>query len=110
LLRRIPAAADFAVGVPAALAAAAVLGGLAVRLRAGRDLAAAYTRKLFHIGIFSIAAGVHAFRGAPAVIVYGSAVARRSYMPSSTGAATGRTTGWPERATRRTASRSSLFH
>jgi phytol kinase len=38
-------------------------------------VAVPYTRKLFHIGIFSIAAGVHALRGAPAVVAYGCVVA-----------------------------------
>jgi phytol kinase len=38
-------------------------------------VAVPYTRKLFHIGIFSIAAGLHTMRGAPAVVVYGAVVA-----------------------------------
>jgi phytol kinase len=60
--------------VPVALLAALSIGTLVARLR-GRGIVVPYTRKLFHIGIFSIAAGVHVIRGTPAVVVYGAVVA-----------------------------------
>jgi phytol kinase len=60
---------------PIALAAVIVLGALVGRLRMRHAVAAPYTRKLFHIAIFSLAAGVHAAGGTPAVMVYGSVVA-----------------------------------
>jgi phytol kinase len=57
-----------------ALGSAPLLGYTVGRIwRAG--VATAYTRKLFHIGIFSLAAGVHVTWGAPAVFVYGAVVA-----------------------------------
>lgn len=58
-----------------ALAAVIVLGGLAGWLRMRHGVAAPYTRKLFHIAIFTLAAGVHAAGGTPAVVVFGSVVA-----------------------------------
>lgn len=57
------------------MVAALVFGRLAGRLRSDRQIPVPYTRKLFHIGIFSIAAGVHLARGAPAVVVYGATIA-----------------------------------
>lgn len=71
----IPSPRDAAVAASVAVVAAIVVGGLVSRLRRDRRVAVPYTRKLFHIGIFSIAAGVHAVMGAPAVVVYGSVVA-----------------------------------
>jgi phytol kinase len=71
----IPSPADVAVAVPVAMVAALMIGRLVSWLRRDRRVAVPYTRKLFHIGIFSIAAGVHALRGAPAVVVYGGVVA-----------------------------------
>ncbi len=58
-----------------ALCSALLLGALAGWLRVSRKVAAPYTRKLFHIGIFSLAAGVQVAWGAPAVFVYGGVVA-----------------------------------
>ena len=75
IIRLIPALQDVAIGVPLALIAAAVFGGAASLLRVRRRLAVPYTRKLFHIGIFTIAAGAHAVFGAPAVVAYGTTVA-----------------------------------
>jgi phytol kinase len=59
---------------PIGLAVALLFGLLAGRLRASRHIAVPYTRKLFHIGIFSAAAGVQLTWGTPAVVVYGCAV------------------------------------
>lgn len=55
-----------------------VVGGLCAaavaRLRR-RGVRVAYTRKVFHFGIFSVAAGVHAVWGLPGTNVYGAVVA-----------------------------------
>ena len=40
-----------------------------------RDVRVAYTRKIFHFGIFSVAAGVHGVWGLPGTNAYGAAVA-----------------------------------
>jgi len=60
--------------LPLALASAALLGALAGRLRTQRAVATPYTRKLFHLTIFTLAAGVHLAAGAPAVVVFGAGV------------------------------------
>lgn len=70
-----PGLTDLALAVPVAVAAALLFGRLASRLRLRRDVGVPYTRKLFHIGIFSVAAGLHVVGGAPAVVAYGATVA-----------------------------------
>lgn len=56
-----------------ALGSGYLLGQAAGRAwRAG--VATPYTRKLYHIGIFSLAAGVHVLWGAAAVLVFGAGV------------------------------------
>jgi phytol kinase len=60
---------------PLALASAGLMGLLVGRLRTRHDIATPYTRKLFHVAIFSLAAGVHAVGGTPAVLVFGGIVA-----------------------------------
>lgn len=59
---------------PIGLAVAVLFGWMAGQLRTGRRVAVPYTRKLFHIGVFSVAAGVQLTWGTPAVVVYGGVV------------------------------------
>jgi phytol kinase len=70
-----PSPTDVALAVPVATVAAFLFGWFAFRLRSERNAAVAYTRKLFHIGIFSTAAWVHIAGGVPAVLVFGGTVA-----------------------------------
>ena len=58
----------------AGLALAWGVGTVAARLRA-RGARVPYTRKLFHFGIFTGAAGVHALGGLPATNAFGAVVA-----------------------------------
>jgi phytol kinase len=41
----------------------------------GRDMRVAYTRKVYHFAIFTIAAGVHAVWGLPGTVVFGTVIA-----------------------------------
>lgn len=59
---------------PVALAVAMALGWWVGRLRVRRGVAVAYSRKLFHVGIFTMAAGAHALGAMPAVLAYGATV------------------------------------
>lgn len=63
-----------AVAATAGAAAAAVVGTLAAWLR-GRGVRVPYTRKVFHLGIFTAAGAVHVWGGLPATNVFGSVVA-----------------------------------
>jgi phytol kinase len=60
--------------LPLSLASAALLGALAGRLNTRRGVATPYTRKLFHLAIFSLAAAVHLAGSTPAVLVFGTGV------------------------------------
>jgi phytol kinase len=53
----------------------AALFGAAVARLGRRRMRVAYTRKIFHFGIFSVAAAVHAVWGLPGTSSYGTAVA-----------------------------------
>lgn len=63
-----------AAAAAAGFAAAALLGWAAASLRA-RGTRVPYTRKVFHLGIFTGAAAVHGVAGLPATNAYGTAVA-----------------------------------
>ena len=63
------AVAPFGVGY------AMLVGAIASRLRLRRAVRAPYTRKLFHFGIFTMAAVVQWIGGPAGVIVFGTAVA-----------------------------------
>jgi phytol kinase len=60
---------------PLTLAYALLVGSLAGRLRTRRGVRAPYTRKLFHFGIFTMAAVVQVLWDAAGVVVFGSVVA-----------------------------------
>jgi phytol kinase len=47
---------------------------LAGRLRIGKDMSTAYTRKIFHFSIFSAAGVIHLLAGLPEVVLFGSIV------------------------------------
>lgn len=59
---------------PAAVVATAIVGALAAWLRVAAGLATPYTRKIFHITIFTLAAGVHLRWGLQGVVVFGAVV------------------------------------
>lgn len=64
-----------AVLVPAGLLAAALAGWGAGRLRTRRGWPAAYTRKVFHFLVFTLAGAAHLAWGRPGAVAFGSAVA-----------------------------------
>lgn len=70
----IPTAEIALAAIAAGLAAAGLFGGAAARLRRS-GVRVPYTRKVFHFGIFSVAALVHAAMGLPGTNAYGATVA-----------------------------------
>lgn len=71
--RFVPDAATVVIVLPIGLVAAVLGGGFAGWLRQSREVATPYTRKVFHFVIFSLAAGVHLWRGPSGVVVFGVA-------------------------------------
>ena len=74
LLPLVPDASTGALAFAVALAVGVPAAAWVGRLRS-RGVRVAYTRKLFHVAIFSAAAAVHAQLGLPGTMVFGSVVA-----------------------------------
>jgi phytol kinase len=73
--RFIPSLSVVAIVTPLALLYSLAMGALAAHLRLRRGVRAPYTRKIFHFGIFTMAAVSHWIWDAPGVVVFGSVVA-----------------------------------
>jgi phytol kinase len=73
--RFIPSLSVVAIVAPLALLYSLAMGALAAHLRLRRGVRAPYTRKVFHFGIFTMAAVSHWIWDAPGVVVFGSVVA-----------------------------------
>ncbi len=72
--RFLPSPAMLAVLTPLAVVYAFAAAAFAGRLRTAKQVAAPYTRKVFHFAIFTMAGIIQVFVGLPGVVIFGAVV------------------------------------